>query len=113
MTAGMSLVQSQATAQQHFTGPPGQGRVRTGDAPTLTAQQFRQSFHSRAADPNQMGRRLPFQIRGVVGGDMAYVLLSSGDKLSQGGVWQGWRLASVTATQVTFENGAQRAVLAR
>ncbi|MGE0329455.1 MAG: type III secretion system inner membrane ring subunit SctD [Ramlibacter sp.] len=73
-------------------------------------------FAPAAAAPAPAPRadgRLPFQVRGVVGGDMPYVLLSEGDKLSQGGVWRGWRLASISASQVVFENGTQRAVLTR
>ncbi len=86
---------------------------RTHAVPLRATMAFAQSAPAPSPAPRANEARLPFQIRGVVGGDMAYVLLSNGDKLSQGGVWQGWRLASVTATQVTFENGAQRAVLAR
>ena len=55
----------------------------------------------------------PFEIRGVVGGDTPYVLLEHGAMLVQGGVWQGWRLASVSATNVVFENGSRRATIAR
>jgi len=57
--------------------------------------------------------RLPFQIRSVVGGDMPYVLLPGGERLAQGGTWQGWRLAGVSGNQVVFENGARRAVVQR
>jgi type III secretion protein D len=56
---------------------------------------------------------LPFQIRSVVGGDMPYVLLPDGEKLAQGGTRQGWRLASISANQVVFENGARRATVQR
>lgn len=86
---------------------------RTHTVPLRATMAFAQSAPAPSPAPRANEARLPFQIRGVVGGDMAYVLLSSGDKLSQGGVWQGWRLASITASQVTFENGAQRAVLTR
>jgi hypothetical protein len=57
--------------------------------------------------------QLPFQVRSVVGGDMPYVLLSGGERLAQGGSWQGWRFAALTGHQVVFENGAQRAIVPR
>lgn len=57
--------------------------------------------------------RLPFTILSVVGGDMPYVLLSGGERLAQGGSSQGWRFAGLTGHEVVFENGAQRATVAR
>ncbi len=86
---------------------------RTHAVPLRATMAFAQSAPTPAPAPRAGESRLPFQVRGVVGGDMPYVLLSGGDRLSQGGVWQGWRLASITGGQLVFENGAQRAVLAR
>jgi type III secretion protein D len=70
-------------------------------------------FVQGPAAPANPENKLPFQIRGVVGGDMPYVLMPDGEKLARGGVWQGWRLASVSAGQVLFENGARRAIVQR
>lgn len=86
---------------------------RTHAVPLRATMAFAQSAPTPSPAPRGVEARLPFQLRGVVGGDMPYVLLSDGDKLSQGGVWKGWRLASISAGQVVFENGAQRAVLSR
>jgi type III secretion system YscD/HrpQ family protein len=86
---------------------------RTHAVPLHATMAFAQSAPTPPPAPRGVESRLPFQLRGVVGGDMPYVLLSDGDKLSQGGVWKGWRLASISASQVVFENGAQRAVLTR
>lgn len=86
----------------------------THAVPFRAALVFAQPAAAPAAPlPPRTDGRLPFQVRGVVGGDMPYVLLSDGDKLSQGGVWRGWRLAAISAGQVVFENGTQRAVLTR
>ncbi len=86
---------------------------RTHAVPLHATMAFAQSAPTPAPAPRGAEARLPFQVRGVVGGELPYVLLAGGDKLSQGGVWQGWRLASISAGQVVFENGTQRAVLAR
>lgn len=56
---------------------------------------------------------LPFEVRVTVGGDMPYVILQGGQRLSRDGEWHGWRLASIGASQLVFENGARRAVLQR
>ena len=71
------------------------------------------SFVQPAAAARVSEARLPFQIRGVVGGDMPYVLLPDGEKLAQGGTWQGWRLATISANQIVFDSGARRAVIQR
>lgn len=57
--------------------------------------------------------RLPFQVRSIVGGDMPYVLLTTGEKLAQGAVSQGWRLSAIDPVQLVFENGARRATVQR
>jgi type III secretion protein D len=56
---------------------------------------------------------LPFNVLGVVGGDVPYLLLPDGVKLARGGVLQGWRFAALSEQQIVFENGARRAVLQR
>ncbi|WP_374608473.1 FHA domain-containing protein [Diaphorobacter nitroreducens] len=86
---------------------------RSHAVPLRAAMTFAPGAPTPSPAPRVAEASLPFQIRGVVGGDMPYVLLADGDRLAQGGVWKGWRLASISAAQVVFENGAQRAVLTR
>ncbi|HSV44210.1 MAG TPA: type III secretion system inner membrane ring subunit SctD [Ramlibacter sp.] len=71
---------------------------------TLTAE--------RQSDNEALGR-LPFGLRSVMGGDTPYVVLADGGKLMVDGQRQGWRLVSVEADKVVFENGTRRAVIAR
>jgi type III secretion protein D len=73
----------------------------------------RLAFVQPAAQASGAPARLPFEIRSVVGGDMPYVLLSGGERLGQGGIWQGWRFAGLEGQQAVFENGAQRATVPR
>jgi type III secretion protein D len=66
-----------------------------------------------AADQPPAEGALPFEVRSVVGGDMPYVILPGGRKLARGGMWQGWRLAGISADRAVFENGARRAIVPR
>jgi type III secretion protein D len=68
--------------------------------------------HPNSAPPAAQAH-LPFELRGVVGGDMPYVQLTDGQKLVQGGTSQGWRLASISESQVVFDSGGRRAVVPR
>ncbi|MDP3139362.1 MAG: hypothetical protein Q8N17_23875, partial [Burkholderiaceae bacterium] len=66
-----------------------------------------------AREPTRKSVPLPFEVRGVVGGNLPYVVLSDGHKLARGGTWQGWSLGTVSASEIVFENGASRSVIAR
>lgn len=83
------------------------------DVPLRAAMTFAPGTPTPAPVASGAQAQLPFHVRGVVGGDMPYVLLADGDKLALGGVRKGWRLATVSASQVMFENGAQRVALTR
>lgn len=80
--------------------------AQANPTPFRATLEFVQAQASRESRP-------PFRVRSVVGGEMPYVLLEEGEKLAPGGVFQGWRLASVGAQQLVFENGAQRAYVPR
>lgn len=55
---------------------------------------------------------LPFQIRGVVGGDLPYVVLTDGTKLLVGASYKGWHLLEVQDKQLVFD-GPRRLVVQR
>jgi hypothetical protein len=48
--------------------------------------------------------RLPWNIRSVVGGEPAYVVLQDGSKMMTDGTRDGWRLVSITPQSVVFES---------
>jgi hypothetical protein len=56
---------------------------------------------------------LPFDVRGVIGGENPYVVLLGGEKLARGGTWKGWRLVEISSNQVVFDNDSRRAIVQR